>query len=191
MTTGYFGTWRILLRRKNSNLLNKWDHHFDRGISVEVKHSFIPKLSDIVEFEYVCDCWFQIWRPCGGRDDFWPLNQIRGVTSLQELWEGNGQGMHEGCGQSYGNGKGTENLVMTKNKTIWESLASWRRYLRGFSTQFKRDPDAANLRPANSSVPKTSVFRWTIQNIMTLTPPPVFWYWQSFYSLTHKCPWWW
>jgi len=26
---------------------------------------------------------------------------------------------------------------------------------------------------------------------MTLTPPPVFWYWESFCSLTKKCPWWW
>jgi len=27
---------------------------------------------------------------------------------------------------------------------------------------------------------------------MTSTPPPAFWYWESFYSLTKKCPWlWW
>jgi len=40
-------------------------------------------------------------------------------------------------------------------------------------------------------LPKINVFRWTIENIMTLTPPPVFWYWHSFHSLTKKCPWWW
>jgi len=38
------------------------------------------------------------------------------VASLQELWEGNGQGMHEGCEQKHGNGKGIGNLAMTKKK---------------------------------------------------------------------------
>ena len=36
------------------------------------------------------------------------------VRSLKEKWEGSGKGIHEGCGQNYGNGKGTGNLAMKK-----------------------------------------------------------------------------
>jgi len=76
-----------------------------------------------------------------------------------------------------GTGREVEILLWKK---IWESLGSQRRCLRGFLTNFRC-----------SDLPKISTFKWTIQNIMTLTPPTVFWYWQSFHSLTKKCPWWW
>jgi len=41
-------------------------------------------------------------------------------------------------------------------------------------------------------LPKICVFsRRTIQNFMTLTPPLVFWNWESFHSLTKKISWCW
>jgi len=42
-------------------------------------------------------------------------NFYRCVTSLNELWEGNGKEMHEISGQTYGNVKGTGNVPMKKN----------------------------------------------------------------------------
>jgi len=34
------------------------------------------------------------------------------VRSLKKKWKGNEKGIHEGCGQSYGNGKIIRNLAM-------------------------------------------------------------------------------
>ena len=57
------------------------------------------------------------------------------MRSLKEKWEQNGKGIHEGYGQSYGNGKRTLNPP-TPAKIISESLASRRGCLRGFWTNF-------------------------------------------------------
>jgi hypothetical protein len=95
--------------------------------------------------------------------------QTKGVTSLKDLWEGNGKGVHEGCGQSCGNGKGTRKLAMEKN--CWRQLAN-------FVLRIASEPEKVFTRIFHefyrcSGLPKISVFRWTIQNIMTLTPLPV------------------
>jgi len=90
---------------------------------------------------------------------------VRGVTSLKKLWEWNGKGMHEGCGQSYENGKGTGNYPMKK---------IWPKKLRIASESEKVIARIIDEFFRCSGLLKTSAFRWTIQNIMTLTPPPVF-----------------
>ena len=43
------------------------------------------------------------------------IGNVTDVRSLKEKWEGNGKGIHEGSGQSCGNGKGTGNLPMSEN----------------------------------------------------------------------------
>ena len=49
--------------------------HMDHGSSVKVRHSFVRKLSNMDEFEYVWPL-FWILRLGGGCDDFWPLKLI-------------------------------------------------------------------------------------------------------------------
>jgi len=61
---------------------------------------------------------------------------------------------------------------------FWESLASRRRCLDDFFGCF--------------DLPKINVFSGqTIQNFKTLTPPLIFWNWESFHSLPKNISWWW
>ena len=78
-------------------------------------------------------------------------------------------------------GMGSEPGMFVWIVFFWESLSSLRMCFQGFLTNFL----------GVEVCQKKAFFRWTFQIIMTLTPPPVFWNWEPFYSLTKKCPWWW
>jgi len=108
-----------------------------------------------------------------------------------QLWEGNGNSHSHNSDTVMRMGREPGIFLWKKNCPrqlpasagnffFGESLASRRSCLRGFLTNFLGVP---------VSQKKQAFFRWTIQIIMTLTPASVFWYWESFHSLTKKCPW--
>jgi len=98
------------------------------------------------------------------------LSNSRDVTSHKELWEGNGNSHCHNSDTAMEMGRepgiSIEKKICRRQLAIFgrELLASRRRCLRGFLTSFL----------GVQIFQKKSGFRWTIQIIMTLTPPAVF-----------------
>jgi len=94
-----------------------------------------------------------------------------GVRSLKEKWEWNWKGIHEGYGQSYGNGKGTRNLPIKKNLPA----SGGKKKLRIASESEKVFARILDELFVCLDLPKISVFSTrTIPKKLTLTPHLVF-----------------
>jgi len=72
------------------------------------------------------------------------IGNVTDVRSLKEKWEGNGKGIHEGSGQSCGNGKGTGNLPMSENILSGDCGA-----FQNGSARTRSDADVAHMRKAS------------------------------------------